>query len=76
VRFWTAAALCRSFHRRTGEFKSGRGLTQSKTLTRDALNPDQLFGYSIFETALAWGFVEQFPGPDLQKMGNSDCSLN
>jgi hypothetical protein len=32
--------------------KSGRGLPQSRTLTRDSLNPDQLFGYSIFETAL------------------------
>jgi hypothetical protein len=33
-------------------WKSGRGLPQSKTLPHDSLNPKQLFGYSIFETAL------------------------
>jgi len=32
--------------------KSGRGLPQSKTLTRDSLNPDRFFGNSIFETTL------------------------
>jgi hypothetical protein len=51
ARFWTAAALCR-FASQDWRWKSGRGLPQSKTLPRDSLNPDQLFGYSIFENAL------------------------
>jgi hypothetical protein len=32
--------------------QSGRGLPQSKTLTRGSLTPGQLFRYSIFKTAL------------------------
>jgi hypothetical protein len=32
--------------------RAGEGLPQSRTLTRDSLNPDQFFGSSIFETAL------------------------
>jgi hypothetical protein len=37
----------------TTENLIGGCLPQSKTLTRHPLNPSQLAGYSIFETALA-----------------------
>jgi hypothetical protein len=55
ARFWTAAALCR-FCVAIPSWKSGRELPQSKTLPRDSLNPDQFFGYRIFETSLAGTF--------------------
>jgi hypothetical protein len=47
ARFWTATALCR-FSTAGRATQSGRGLSQSKTLTHGSLIPCQLSGYSIF----------------------------